>query len=241
MPSITAVMSTRLLSSRSRLSILAAALLGALCFSASLGTASSEARIYACKEKKTGALRIVSRRTKCKRSESKLSWGGRGKAGKQGEQGPAGPAGSPGASGPSSYAALGPLTIPLGLSKVTLYDLGYGVQIQVACSGSQSKLAPEVFVTNTAENTYLSAFSAGPTYSAPVLEKMATAPGANSKLVSANFASTGTASVSSQVFISVLQLSDANAPKVFYATIVPWAEAQTTTCKFAGGLTRVAG
>jgi hypothetical protein len=238
-------MSTRLSPGRALL-ILAAALLGALCLSASIGVANSEARIYACKKKKSGILRVVKRRTHCRKNERKLSWGGRGKRGKRGEQGaqgPAGPAGSQGPSGPrgpSSYAALGPLTIRSNQGRVTLYDLGYGVKIQVQCSGGQAKLTPQVYVTNTAENTYLSAFSAGPTYSAPVREKMATA-GSNSRLVSAGFSSTGTASVSSQVFISVIQLSDANAPKVFYATILPWAEAQTTTCKFAGGLTRVAG
>ncbi|HET7052562.1 MAG TPA: hypothetical protein VFI09_01435 [Solirubrobacterales bacterium] len=225
------------------LAILAVALLGALCLSASFGVATSEAKIYACKKKETGALRIVSRHTKCRKNETKLSWGARGKHGKQGRQGqpgPAGPAGGPGPGGPSSYVALGPLTINSAQGKVTLYDLGYGVQIQVQCSGDQTNLTPEVFVTNTAENTYLSAFSAGPSYSAPIREKMATAV-TNSKLVSAGFSSTGTASVSSQVFISVFQLSDASVPKVFYATVVPWAEAQTTTCKFAGGLTRVAG
>lgn len=222
--------------------ILAVALLGALCLTASIGVATSEARIYACKTK-TGALRIVSRHTKCKKNEAKLSWGGRGvrgQNGKRGPQGSPGPAGAPGPSGPSSYVALGPLTINSAQGKVTLYDLGYGVQIQVQCSGNQTNLTPEVFVTNTAENTYLSAFSAGPSYAAPIREKMATAV-TNSKLVSAGFSSTGTASVSSQVFLSVFQLSDASVPKVFYATVVPWAEAQTTTCKFAGGLTRVAG
>jgi hypothetical protein len=235
-------MSTRLSAGRALL-ILAAALLGTLCLLASIGAATSEARIYACKEKKTGALRVVSRHAKCKKDETKLSWGGRGnrgKRGKTGKQGPAGPVGSQGPGGPSSYAALGPLTIRSDQGKVTLYDLGYGVQIQVQCSGNQTNLTPEVFVTNTAENTYLSAFSAGPSYAAPVREKMATAV-TNSRLVSAGFSSTGTASVSSQVFISVIQLSDANAPKVFYATVLPWAEAQTTTCKFAGGITRVAG
>jgi hypothetical protein len=220
-----------------------AALLGALCLLASVGATTSQARIYACKQKKTGALRVVSRRAKCDKNETKLSWGGRGKPGKRGKlgkQGPAGPAGAPGPSGPSSYAALGPVTTRSDQGKVTLYDLGYGVLFQVQCTGDQTNLTPEVFVTNTAENTYLSAFSAGPSYSAPVREKMATAV-TNSRLVSAGFSSTGTASVSSQVFISVIQLSDANSPKVFYATVLPWAEAQTTTCKFAGGITRVAG
>jgi hypothetical protein len=218
----------------------AVTLLAAFGLSASIGTATSEAKIFACKKKSNGALRVVTKRTKCKRSETKLSWGTRGRTGRPGKTGPGGPAGAPGPGGPSSYAGLGPLTIRSDQGRVTLYDLGYGVSIQVQCSGNQSSLTPQVYVTNTAENTYLSAFSAGALYEEPVREKMATA-GSNSKLVSANFASTSTASVSSQVFISVMQLSDANAPKVFYATIVPWAEAQTTTCKFAGGLTRVAG
>lgn len=233
-------MSTRL-SLSVALAVLAAALVGAFCLSAAIGTATSEARIFACKKKKTGVLRVVSRRAKCKKNERRLSWGNRGKRGKRGKQGPGGPAGDQGPGGPSSYAALGPVTISASPSKSTLYDLGYGVQIQIKCNGNQSKLTPEVFVTNTAENTYLSAFSAGPEYSAPRLEKMATSGDESSKLVSAKFSSIGEASVSSQVFISVLQLSNTAAPKMFYGTVVPWAEAKTTTCKFAGGLTRVAG
>lgn len=233
------VMSTRL-SLSVALAVLATALVGAFCLSAAIGTATSDARIFACKKKKTGVLRVVSRRAKCKKNERRLSWGKRGKRGKRGKQGPGGPAGAQGPGGPSSYAPLGPVTINSSQGKVTLYDLGYGVQIQVQCSGNQSNLTPQVFVTNTAENTYLSAFSAGPTYAAPIREKMATA-GSNSVLVSSNFSSVGEASVSSQVFVSVLQLSNASVPKMFYATVVPWAEAQTTTCKFAGGITRVAG
>ena len=228
--------------------ILTAALLAALCLSASLGAATSQARvIYACKNKRTGVLRVVSRHRRCRRNESRLSWGKsgkrgkRGKTGQTGKQGPAGPAGAPGPGGPSSYAPLGPLTINPAQGRVTLYDLGYGVQIQVQCSGDQNVLIPEVFVTNEAENTYLSAFSAGEEYAAPVLKKLATSGSGSSIPVSAAFFSVGEASVSSQVFISVLQLSNTAVPKMFYATVVPWAEAQTTTCKFAGGITRVAG
>jgi hypothetical protein len=219
----------------------AVTLLAAFGLSASIGTATSEAKIFACKKKSNGALRVVTKRTKCKRSETKLSWGTRGRTGRPGKTGPGGPAGAPGPGGPSSYVGLGPLTIRADQGVVDLYDLGYGVRIQVQCVGNQSNLVPRVYVNNTAENTYLSSFSAAKTYSPPILNKMATIAPTNTVAVSSDFPSTGTASASSQVFISVMQLSDANAPKVFYATIVPWAEAQTTTCKFAGGLTRVAG
>jgi hypothetical protein len=199
---------------------------------------SDAATIYACAKKHDGALRIVSRHTRCKRNERKTSWGTQGPRGPRGATGATGPAG---ASNPSSFVPLGPLTVSASGAKSILYDTGWGVTIQVSCEGDQLNLTPRVFVTNTAENTYLSSFAAGDTYTAPQLTKMATAAPANSVAVSVDHPSTGTATASGQVFVSIMQLSDALNPRVFYATIIPWAEAQTTTCKFAGGLTKVVG
>lgn len=212
-----------------------------LVLAATLFSSHSSAKVFVCVKKGNGAMRMVGKKTRCGKSEVKKSWGTKGPRGKRGQRGAAGAPGAPGAPGPSSYVALGPLTITPASGKVDIYDLGYGVRIQVACVGGKSELTPHVYVTNTAENTYLSAFSAGKTYTSPVLAKMATVGAASSIQVSANFPSKGTGAASSQVFISVLQLSNATDPRVFYATVVPWAEAETTTCKFAGGLTRVAG
>ena len=74
--------------------------------------ATAEDVINACVNKKTGALRIVSEPSKCRRVEAPLSWnqsgpqgetGPAGPSGPQGVQGPAGPKGEPGEAG-----ALGP-------------------------------------------------------------------------------------------------------------------------------------
>ena len=53
-----------------------------------VASAAGATTIYACVNKKSGAVRIVSAKAKCKRTEHKLSWG---------STGPAGPAGVTGA------------------------------------------------------------------------------------------------------------------------------------------------
>lgn len=221
--------------------VMLAVVAGSVALGLTLATPSDAAVIHACKKNRSGALRIVGRRTQCRRNETKLSWGRRGPKGSAGAPGAPGAQGPGGPAGPSHYTSLGPLTVSASPGKSNLYDTGWGVTIQVSCEGNQANLTPRVWVTNTAENTYLSSFAAGDTYTAPKLQKMATAAGLNSVAVSVDHASTGTASASGQVFVSIMQLSDALNPRVFYATIIPWAEAQTTTCKFAGGLTRVVG
>lgn len=57
------------------------------------------ATIYACVKKKDGAVRIVSRSARCKRSEKKISWNSVGPAGKNGLPGAPGAKGETGARG----------------------------------------------------------------------------------------------------------------------------------------------
>jgi hypothetical protein len=61
-------------------------------------SAAGATTIYACVSKKSGAMRIVSAKAKCKRGEHKLSWGA---------SGPAGPAGAPGAPGAPGANGVG--------------------------------------------------------------------------------------------------------------------------------------
>ncbi len=81
---------------------------------AGLGTApqAGAATIYVCAKKKTGAMRLVSKSTKCKHGENKLSWSTQGPAG---PTGPAGPGGAKGAEG--SPGAPAPSTLPSGQSE----------------------------------------------------------------------------------------------------------------------------
>lgn len=69
-------------------------------------SAAGTTTIYACVSKKSGAMRIVSAKAKCKHGEHKLSWG---------SAGPAGPAGATGAAGKQGANGVG---IDFGTSKV---------------------------------------------------------------------------------------------------------------------------
>ena len=66
-------------------------------FASTVVPATAEDVINACVNKKTGALRIVSEPSKCRRVEAPLSWN---QSGPQGETGPAGPPGPQGVQGP---------------------------------------------------------------------------------------------------------------------------------------------
>jgi hypothetical protein len=57
--------------------------------------------INACVDNRTGLLRIVSRTTSCRPSESPISWNREGPQGPTGPRGPTGPAGADGARGPT--------------------------------------------------------------------------------------------------------------------------------------------
>ena len=65
----------------------------------------SNGTINGCYAKKTGTLRVVSASTKCKSSETHISWNQKGLKGDTGAAGPAGARGAIGPAGPSGLAA----------------------------------------------------------------------------------------------------------------------------------------
>jgi hypothetical protein len=92
-----AVRPTRFISTKGAI-VAAIALLMLAAASASAST-SGTTTIYACVSKKSGAMRIVSAKAKCKREEHKLSWGSTGPAGPAGAAGATGAVGAPGTNG----------------------------------------------------------------------------------------------------------------------------------------------
>lgn len=67
------------------------------------------ATIYACVKKKSGTARFVSQKTKCRKSESKLSWNTTGKNGADGKNGANGANGAAGLAGKNgANGAIGP-------------------------------------------------------------------------------------------------------------------------------------
>jgi hypothetical protein len=75
-------------------------------------SAAGATTIYTCVSKKSGAMRVVSAKTKCRHGEQKLSWDAAGPAGSHGV---AGAPGSPGAAGTNGTNGTG---IDYGTSKV---------------------------------------------------------------------------------------------------------------------------
>jgi hypothetical protein len=73
-----------------------------------LAPAAPAATISACQKKKGGAIRIVSSRAKCTKSEKKISWNTQGPAGKNGTNGTNGAPGAPGTAG--AKGDIGPST-----------------------------------------------------------------------------------------------------------------------------------
>jgi hypothetical protein len=85
---------------RAGLAAVALALLSALLLA--LGGRADAATLNACKNKKTGAIRVITGKAKCKKSESKLSWtttGAKGDKGDPGAKGDKGATGDKGAKG----------------------------------------------------------------------------------------------------------------------------------------------
>jgi hypothetical protein len=79
---------------------LSLALLSALLLAAT--SSAGAATLNACKNKKTGAIRVVGAKAKCKKSEARLSWstsGEKGAAGSKGDKGDKGDAGAKGEKG----------------------------------------------------------------------------------------------------------------------------------------------
>jgi hypothetical protein len=76
------------------------ATVGALIIAAlAMAPQSQASTVYACVKKTSGTPRIVSKKTKCKKSEKRLSWSTQGPAGKNGATGAPGTAGAKGDTG----------------------------------------------------------------------------------------------------------------------------------------------
>jgi hypothetical protein len=113
--------------------------------------------IYACVNKKSGAMRIVSAKAKCKRTERKLSWGATGPAGLPGKEGKQGATGAPGSNGVGiDYASssFGPNVLPGGetgeiVVSETIPAGSYFVSAKTIIGGSEAKSA--VFVATICE------------------------------------------------------------------------------------------
>jgi hypothetical protein len=83
------------------------ATVGALMIAAlAMAPQSQASTVYACVKKKSGTPRIVSKSTKCKKGEKKLSWGTQGPAGKNGGTGAAGAKGETGPAATSLWAVV---------------------------------------------------------------------------------------------------------------------------------------
>ena len=67
-------------------------------------SATKSTQIKACYSKKTGELRVLKPKKRCKRSERALKWNKAGRRGPPGASGPEGPAGATGATGPEGPA-----------------------------------------------------------------------------------------------------------------------------------------
>jgi hypothetical protein len=82
-------------------------------------SASGPAKISTCVNNKSGAMRLVTAKTKCKHGERKVSWNAAGPAGTPGTAGSPGAIGSPGAPGTNGVGAdyssfdLGPVDLAL--------------------------------------------------------------------------------------------------------------------------------
>ena len=99
---------------RGAIALLTAA--GGLLLGALAAAPQAEAQtIHACVKKNGGAVRIVGAKTKCKKGESKLSWGTTGPAGTTGLRGLLGAAGATGATG--ATGPMGP-----GATKDSLFE-----------------------------------------------------------------------------------------------------------------------
>lgn len=74
---------------------------------AAAAAARAQSAFYACENKKTGDIRIISTNGPCKATEELISWtsgGTPGPSGATGPQGPVGPPGPPGPTGPAEFS-----------------------------------------------------------------------------------------------------------------------------------------
>jgi hypothetical protein len=71
--------------------------------------------IYACVKTKSGTARVFTKKPKCKKGETKISWNAQGAAGKNGTNGTNGTSGTNGTNGTNGVSALS--TLPSGQSE----------------------------------------------------------------------------------------------------------------------------
>jgi len=133
--------------------------------------ATSAASIYTCVNRKSGTMRIVSAKTKCRHGEHRLSWSS---SGPSGPSGPGGPAGAPGAAGKQGASGVGvdyasskpsgeelrlaagteetilSKTLPAGSYFVSAQSTLFGVEaktavfVAVACGLADSAMTPSI-------------------------------------------------------------------------------------------------
>ncbi|MGC2374185.1 MAG: hypothetical protein WA484_09955 [Solirubrobacteraceae bacterium] len=89
-------------------------------------THANAATIHACLNKKTGAVRVVSSKAKCKKSEKTLSWNSEGPAGKNGLNGNNGLNGASGSNGTNGQDLTSHTPLPSGQSESGFYAVGSG-------------------------------------------------------------------------------------------------------------------
>lgn len=89
-------------------------------------THANAATIHACLNKKTGAVRIVSSKAKCKKNEKTLSWNSEGPAGKNGLNGNNGLNGANGSNGTNGQDLTSHTPLPSGQSESGFYAAGSG-------------------------------------------------------------------------------------------------------------------
>jgi hypothetical protein len=149
--------------------------IAAACLALSLSAAPANAStIYACAKKHGGALRLVSRSTRCKRTEYKVSWNNPGPTGGNGPRGPEGKRGANGVNGANgtngangavaAYYASAPssLGVPLGggvtLVKKELPPGAYAISADVALQGSgegpEAGAQIECFLSDSANESF---------------------------------------------------------------------------------------
>ncbi|HEV7163079.1 MAG TPA: collagen-like protein [Solirubrobacteraceae bacterium] len=149
--------------------------LAAACLLLSLSAAPASANtIYACAKKHGGALRLVSRSTKCKRAEYKVSWNTSGPAGRNGLRGAEGKRGANGANGTNgtngangavaAYFASAPnsVSVPsaagVTLGQKQLPAGAYAITADVALEGSGETPTPgaliECFLSDSASELF---------------------------------------------------------------------------------------
>src|ERR1700722_13062272 len=110
-----------------RSTVASGSVLAALVLSALFGaTQANAAAIHACANKKSGAVRVLSGKAKCKKSEKSLSWNSEGQAGKNGLNGNNGLNGTNGTNGTNGQDLTSHTPLPSGQSESGFFAVAAG-------------------------------------------------------------------------------------------------------------------